>query len=36
MARAQYLLSGAEFDDGSLTKINFDSTGKRMLYNMQP
>ena len=36
LARAQYLLSGAELDDGLLTEINFDSTGKRMLYNIQP
>jgi len=36
LATAQYLLSGAELDDGSLTEINFDSIGKRMLYNIQP
>jgi hypothetical protein len=33
---AQYLLSGAESDDGSLTEINFESTEKRVLYHIQP
>jgi len=36
LGRAQYLLSGAELDDGSLTEINFVSTEKRVLYNLQP
>jgi len=35
LATAQYMLSGAELDDGLLTEINFVSTGKRMLYNLQ-
>jgi len=36
VARTQYLLSGAELDDGSLTEINFDPKRKRILYNIQP
>jgi len=33
---AQYLQSGAELDEGSLTEINFDTTRKGILYNIQP
>jgi hypothetical protein len=35
-ARAQYLLFGAELDDGSVAEINMDSTAKRKFYNMHP
>jgi len=36
LARAQYLLSSAKIDKGSLTEINFDSTRKKILrlYNV--